>query len=222
MDLHLTTTRHALTRALAVAKVGASVDATLPILNALNIGVSSRGTLLVQGTDRYLAVRAHLAPEGSFTSTDALNEGGITFRLPTAGLIQKWLTIVDKAAPVTVTWSPEFGLTLAADEAPTLTGIMPVKGNYPKLDQLIRPGEEVDPGIHDRAGSVLLATRNLAKLGTVAGYYRRHHPVLLRPGTKAPTNDLVFRISDGDTVMADGIIMGVGHPENPVLHQHGL
>lgn len=220
-DLQLTTTKGALTRALAIGKVTASPDKTLALLNAINIGMTERGNVVVQSTDRYLLSRTDLRPKGDVLVTDTFKKFGVTLALDYVGLVQKWLTLVDKYADVTLV-ADSTGLTVSATAAPTLSGLAPITGEYPKIGRLVRPDEEVDYGILDRAGAVVLSTRNVAKLGTIAGYSGRHEPVLLRPGKKASNNDLVFRFHDGDRIITDGVIMGLRVGENDPGHQHGI
>lgn len=226
MTLAVTTTKSDLARALTVAKVGASADKTLPILNALNIAVTDAGNLVVQGTDRYLAVRAHLAHD-DFSYGDIVTEGRLIISLQHVGLIQKWLTIVDKYAPVEITHTADQGLSVSAHGAPTLAGVPIYDGQYPKLGKLFRSDENADTDDPDRTGIVGLAGRNVAKMGTIAGHFKGHAPTLLRPGTHGRkgdvrNNDLLFRISDGNRVLADGIIMGLGGPTDVPHYQHGL
>lgn len=220
--LSITTPKTDLTRALAVAKVTASPDKTLPLIHSVNLAVTDRGNTVVQSTDRYIAARAYLKTIEDPSHPDWFQESGLTLGLPAVGLIQKWLTLVDKYATVSLTSTAEHCLTVSAPGAPTLSGIEPEEGKYPPLDRLIRSGEAVDYEVHDRAGAVILAARNVSKLGTISHHCKGVDPVLLRTGMKTSINDLVFRVADGDDVIVDGIIVGLrSHPEyapNP----HGL
>ena len=87
---------------------------------------------------------------------------------------------------------------------------------------LFRSDEAI--GEPDRTGAVVLAGRNVGKLGTIASYCKNHTPVFLRPGPKTTneTNDLLFRFSDHNGVLVDGLVMGIRYPSDDHLTLHGL
>lgn len=223
--LKLSVTKRTLARALAIGKIAASQDKTEPLLNAVNLGLTERGNLVVQATDRFMIARAHLTPLDPAEHNEDFAEHGVTVPLRTVTFLEKWLPLVAGASTVVgVTACLKDGLSVWADEAPSMTNLEILPGAlYPKLGTLVRSDEQVDLDAQDRSGSTVLSSWMLNRVGRIAARCDRHEHVLLRPGTKPNgANDVIFRVADGDTVWADGIVMGVRTPREYSIYEHGL
>lgn len=166
-----------LDRALRIAQLAASKDATLPILNAVALTVTDNGNLVAQATDRYMLARAAVTLNtDNITDLDGLVAEPAIIPVSALAPLYAWLKPHTKAFhsysfKVQVIDMPfpagSRQLILTEPMGNTTHTVVLLDGDYPKIASLLHPWAAQDNAVDRFAVNPdkLLAVTKMGKLG---------------------------------------------------------